>query len=97
MKNGYKKSILKTEDGECFLCGVTGDTARHEIYFGANRANSKKHGFWIAVCPNCHQYGNHAVHKNIDTDLYLKRLCQEEFEKHNSREEFMKIIGKNYL
>lgn len=96
-RNGYGKSIMQTVDDKCFLCGKMTETARHEVYFGANRTNSKKHGLWVNLCPSCHQHSQIAVHRNRDTDLYLKRVCQEEFEKQNSREDFMKIIGKNYL
>lgn len=37
------------------------------------------------------------VHFNHDLDLRLKRECQSKFEETHSRDEFMKIIGKNYL
>lgn len=40
---------------------------------------------------------NEGVHFNRELDLKLKRECQEKFEETHSREEFMKIIGKNYL
>jgi hypothetical protein len=30
-------------------------------------------------------------------DLLLKRLCQVVYEKDHSREDFMKLIGRNYL
>ncbi len=32
-----------------------------------------------------------------EIDLRLKRECQREFEKDKSREEFIRLIGKNYL
>lgn len=40
---------------------------------------------------------NEGVHFNRELDLKLKRECQAKFEETHSREEFMKIIGKNYL
>ena len=44
-----------------------------------------------------HRIGKDAVHNNRETDLMLKRICQEEFEKTHTREEFVRIIGKSYL
>lgn len=44
-----------------------------------------------------HRIGKEAVHNNRETDLILKRACQEEFEKNHTRQEFVKIIGKSYL
>lgn len=40
---------------------------------------------------------NEGVHFNRELDLKLKRECLAKFEETHSREEFMKIIGKNYL
>ena len=34
---------------------------------------------------------------SLELDLYLKKVCQMKFEDHNSRNDFIKIIGKNYL
>lgn len=96
--NGYSDSIMNTESGRCFLCGAETETARHEIYFGsANRRLSKKYGLWVDICPMCHQYGEHAVHRDRNADLFLKRIGQNRFEKEHSREEFMKIFGRSYL
>lgn len=95
-RNRYNKSILDTEDGICFICGREVETARHEIYFGSNRRLSKRLGFWVNLCPCCHQYGDYAVHKCRETDLYLKRLCQRKYEEKHTRDEFMAAIGKNY-
>ena len=37
------------------------------------------------------------VHFNKALDIRLKQICQAEFEKTHSREEFMHIFGRNYL
>lgn len=96
MRNGYGKSLFPTEDGECFICGYVGDTARHEVLHGANRSLSKKFGLWIAVCPRCH--------RNIHAEdngkyLYLKESAEERFlhEYNVSIDEFISIFGRNYL
>ena len=41
--------------------------------------------------------GRTVSHQDRQTDLLLKRECQRKFEETHSREEFMKIIGRNYL
>lgn len=53
--NGYRPSIIATEDGVCMLCGLCTSTARHEIFYGTGeRALSKKYGLWVNLCPRCH-------------------------------------------
>lgn len=41
-------------------------------------------------------YGVHG-RDGRELDLRLKRECQAKFEETHSREEFMKIFGRNYL
>lgn len=71
----------------------------HHIYFGnARRKISEKYGFKVWLCFKHHE-GTFGVHgKNgYELDLYLKKVCQIKFEEHNSRNDFIKIIGRNYL
>lgn len=51
----------------------------------------------MGLCHEHHNTSNNSVHFNREMDLKLKRLYQEEYEKNHTREEFIKIIGKNYL
>lgn len=91
------KSIMQTEK-RCYVCGTTYDLHEHHIFYGtANRKQSEKHGFKVYLCGNHHNLSNEGVHFNHDLDLRLKRECQTKFEKTHSRDEFMRIIGKNYL
>lgn len=57
----------------------------------------KKNGFKVWLCAEHHNMSNNSVHFNRDMSLILKRLYQKEYEKTHSREEFMKLIGRNYL
>ena len=81
----------------------TGTTATNTwktttIFFGtANRKNSEIHGFKVNLCLGHHRGSNEAVHNNRETDLLLKKMCQEEYEKTHTRQEFVQIIGKSYL
>lgn len=89
--NGYVRSIMGADD-ECYVCHDPA-IARHEIFYGSpNRKTSKACGFWVGLCPKHHEF-----YHNKDALKALKRECQEEFEKTHTREEFVALIGKNYL
>ena len=91
--NGYNKSLFDTEDGECYICGFVGDTARHEVIYGTgNRAQSKKYGLWVALCPRCHQ----RVHANQKEYEWLKEKAYNLFCEEHSREFFYKIYRRYY-
>jgi len=92
------KSILQTEK----VCFFTGDpnVDRHEVYFGSNRQVSIKNGLYVYLRHDRHIADSPFAtpHNNREIDLYLKRVCQEKYELDvGTREEFMKLIGKNYL
>ena len=92
-RNGYNKSILNTEYGTCFICGKSGHTHRHEVFGGARRTASKKHGLWVNLCPDCHR----RVHKDGSLALDLKEITQKEFMKNHTLKEFMNIAFRNYI
>ena len=91
-KNGYNDSLFGCEDGVCFLCGAIGDTARHEIYRGKNRANSKREGLWLTLCPKCHEL---AHTKDYADELH--RIGQIKYiADGGTREDFKAIFGRWY-
>jgi hypothetical protein len=89
------KSIIQNKK-ECFFCGNP-NCYDHHIYFGSNRKVSERHGFKVWLCLDHHTAGKHSPHQNRETDLYLKKICQEKFEETGTREDFIKLIGRNYL
>ncbi len=92
-----RKSILQT-DKECFICHTERNLHFHHIYFGTGRREiSDKNGFTCYLCYEHHE-GTFGVHGKFgrEIDLFLKRECQKKFEKSKSREEFMRLIGRNY-
>ncbi|MFQ7472760.1 MAG: hypothetical protein ACLULK_01705 [Anaerovoracaceae bacterium] len=91
-----KKSILQ-EEKKCFVTGREYGLHKHHIYGGGNRKISEKYGFFVYLIPELHNMSNKGVHFNKEFDMYLKKLCQVEFEKTHKREEFMNLIGRNYL
>ena len=97
------QSVLQTEK-ECYICrerfGL--ETTRmledHHVLFGtSNRVLAEKFGLKVWLCKE-HHTGNLGVHKNRDIDLWLKEIAQRYFEEHyGSREDFIRVFGRNYL
>lgn len=40
---------------------------------------------------------NNGIHFNKEFDVYVKKECQRKYEETHTREEFIKLIGRNYL
>ena len=90
------KSIVQSKK-ECFVCETTQNLECHHIFHGtANRKLAEKYGLKLWLC-NLHHTGAEGVHRSKEFDEHLKRIGQRAFEETHSREEFMKIFGKNYL
>lgn len=90
-------SILQKEK-RCFMCGSYQALESHHIYGGANRKISEANGFKVWLCHWCHNEPPRGVHHNRENMLKLRKLCQTKYESMgHSREEFMALIGKNYL
>lgn len=87
--NKNRFSIFTTNFNKCFYCGKEGKMDIHEVYGGSNRTRSIKNGFCIPLCRLCHS--------NENIISYLRIKLQKEYEKTHTREDFIKIIGKNYI
>lgn len=85
MKGSHTVSILQGKEKYCYITG--------------NRKISDKYGFWCYLIPELHNCSAQGVHgrDGAELDRRLKAECQRKFEEKHSREEFMKIIGRNYL
>lgn len=99
-----QKSILQNQDNkQCYLCMLLESNYAyqivedHHIFFGPNRRNSEIYGFKVNLCIRHHREGREAVHLNRENDLILKKMCQREYERTHTRQEFVQIIGKSYL
>ena len=91
------KSILQDEK-RCFICGSYNWIEEHHIYGGPNRKVSEKNGFKVYLCHYCHNEPPKGVHHNKERRLWLRAKCQEKYESMgHTREEFMRLIGRNYL
>ena len=82
---------------QCDYCGSTYNVQEHHIFYGnANRKISTKHGFVVNLCLD-HHTGEHGIHFNRDMQLEYKRKAQARFEETSTRQEFMRLVGRNYL
>ena len=100
----HKPSILQDKNHTCYLCILMNEDHHkhrilheHHIFGGPNRIHSEEEGLKVYLCPEHHQYGETAVHNCRETMDLLHQIGQQEFEKEHTREEFMKIFGRNYL
>lgn len=96
-RNGYAPSLLPSTG--CYICKRSGDTVRHEVFFGPNRAKSKALGLWVTLCPACHTLGPMAVHNNAAVNLKLKQEAQAVAMEHYgwTVDEFRAEFGKSYI
>ena len=91
------KSIISNEK-KCLVCGKRTSINKHHIFAGnPNRQHSEHYGCWCYLCYEHHHGSVHGVHFNKELDLKIKQLAQKKFEETHSREEFIRIFGKNYL
>lgn len=90
-------SIMQKEK-RCFFCWTTRNLEMHHIFFGtANRKISEANGFKVWLCNHCHTGGRCSVHQCSEVDRLLKQKCQLVYEYNHSHDEFMTLIGRNYL
>lgn len=91
------KSIIQTEK-ECYECKtIIGLEDHHCLHGTANRRIAERFGLKVWLC-NEHHRGRKGVHGgNTYLDIKLKQKAQEVFEKAHTREDFIKVFGKNYL
>lgn len=93
------KSILQGDEKCCYITGSTCNLHLHHIYAGGRRKTSDKYGFVVYLTGALHNQSNEGVHGKDGhaLDLKLKQDCQRKFEENHSREEFIELIGRNYL
>lgn len=85
-------SLLTKNLEKCYLC-VNRKEDLHEVYGGCNRVVSMKNGFVIPICRICHRI----LTDNPEKQERLQIKMQKEYEKTHTREEFIKLIKRNYI
>lgn len=98
MLYGMTTSIVQDLSVErCFVCGSMRELELHHIMHGtANRRLSTRYHLTCWLCWTHHRSWR-GVHHNAELDNKVKQAAQTAFEKTHSRQEWMKIFGKNYL
>ena len=93
------RSIIEDKNEKsCFVCGYAGRTEEHHIFGGnPNRRLSEKNGLKVHLCYMHHKDSKEGVHFNPELMEKLHKIGQKAFEESHTREEFMRIFGKNYL
>lgn len=82
------KDLIKY--GECEYCHKKNQKLDpHEVYGGSNRQRSIKYKFVKLLCRTCHS--DESIIQQLKIDV------QKEFEKENTREKFIEIIGQSYI
>lgn len=94
-----KLTSVFTDDMD--TCIFTGSpyVERHHIFGGSNRNLSEKYRFVVPLRYDLHPNGARADRRySKKVDSYLKKMAQEYFEaNYGSRDEFVKIFGRNYI
>ena len=80
-----------------YLSGRPAECIHHVFGGSGRRTISEKHGFIIPLTNDEHNMSDNGIHFNKEMDLKIKKLCQKKYEETHSREEFIKLIGKNYI
>ena len=50
----------------------------------------------VLECPDHHEFGKDAVHKNYEILREIQKDAQRAFEENHSRQQFMELMGRNY-
>ena len=77
---------------DCYFC-LRPATDLHHIFQGAFKKASEEHNFMVYLCRECHT----KVHTDKAPRVLLRQMCQQEYEKTLTREDFIAEFGRNYL
>lgn len=98
MKPGHKVSILQGREKVCYITGRTDGLHRHHIFGGQRRAISDKNGFWVWVVGEWHNLAPYSIHRNgWELRRKLQSECQKKYLESHTMEEWMELMGKNYM
>lgn len=84
----------------CLICQTEQNLHLHHVFYGTGRRKiSDKYGLTVWLCANHHNMSDYGVHTCTEVDKKVKQWAQKKAMKHYawSREDFIKIVGKNYL
>lgn len=93
----YKPSILQADTAHCYLCGRSVALECHHIFGKYQRKMSTEQGFTVMLCHDCHNERPNGVHFNREVDRRLKADCQRKFLQTHTFDEWMSLVGRNYI
>lgn len=98
-KGSHSISILQGKEKVCYITGATTGLQKHHCFRASRRAKADKHGLWVWLTAEYHVLAPYAVHNKDGKQLYrqLQRECQRAYLESHSMEEWMELMGKNYL
>ena len=72
---------------------------RHEVFHGQNRQRSIEYGLYVFLPPEAHNMSDYGVHFNRPFEEYLQTVSQKRAMEHYgwTREDWMRVIGRNYI
>ncbi|NCD04924.1 MAG: hypothetical protein EOL97_02285 [Spirochaetia bacterium] len=83
----------RTKKHVCKICGKSGVTEIHHVFYGQFRKKSENLDLVIEVCPTCHR----EIHRDPKKYKWLKKKYQRQWEKNNSHENWMQIFNRSWL
>lgn len=87
------KSIIDYDkEHVCFNCGGWASDVHHIFSGTANRRQSERYGLKVWLCRQCHE----EAHRGGALNRHLRYIAQAKFEETHTRQEFIKIFGKNW-
>ena len=84
----------------CAVCGKEHGLHKHHVFYGtANRQLSEEDGMVVYLCPDCHEHGARAVHRNHETDVALKQAAQRVWmaDREADEDAFRARYGRSWL
>lgn len=88
------RSAITDDMTVCIICQRPREQIHH-IFRGINRDNSTKYGYLLPLCAE-HHTGPAGIHSNKQMDLFYRRKAQDHFEQTHTREDFIRVFGRNY-
>ena len=84
----------------CAVCGKEHGLHKHHVFYGtANRQLSEEDGMVVYLCPDCHEHGARAVHRNHETDVALKQAAERVWmaDREADEDAFRARYGRSWL
>lgn len=88
--------MLNNKEDGCLICGKH-PVEVHHILPGCRRKNSDDLDLMVYLCHEHHNEPGFSAHYDKGFADTLKAMAQRKYEKTHTHEEWMEVVGKNYL